>query len=127
LKILFISAVIIFTDQLSKLYIKGISLPLFGIRFDGLIPGHNYPALGDSLKLRLIENPGIGFGIYPGDEFKSLISVINLMLTGALLVYLISTRNDLFGKSIGAALLIGGAAGNLIDRMFYGVFLIMPL
>jgi signal peptidase II len=121
LKVLLFSAAIFLADQVSKFYVKGISLPLLGINFEGIPAGVKYPLAGDNLNITLLENPGFAFGIYPGIEYKFILTILTLLITAGLLVYLYRSRNDLFIKRFSAALLLGGAAGNLTDRIFYGV------
>jgi signal peptidase II len=121
LKVLLISAVIFLADQLSKLFIKGISVPLLGINFSGISIGDKFPLVSDNISITLLENPGFAFGIYPGIEYKFILTLLTLFITMGLFVYLYKSRNDSFVKRFAAALLIGGAAGNLTDRIFYGV------
>jgi signal peptidase II len=121
LKVLIISAVIIIADQLSKIFIKGASLPWLNIYTDGITPGVRYPLLADSLNITLIENPGFAFGIYPGSEYKIFLTIVTLFITAGLAYHLYKSANNNLTGRIATALLLGGAAGNLIDRVFYGV------
>jgi signal peptidase II len=121
LKILYISAAVVIADQFTKIFIKGISLPLFNISINGIIPGRKYPLLGNYLNLTLVENPGIAFGINPGIQLKAVITLITLLITAVLIIYLYKSRNESLLKKTALALMIGGACGNLIDRIFYGI------
>jgi signal peptidase II len=121
LKVLFFSLAVVLFDQLTKIYIKGISLPSLGFDIQGITPGTRHPVISDILSITLLENPGFAFGIYPGIEYKLLLTILTLLVTAGLLVYLYKSRFDIFRKRFAAALLIGGAAGNLIDRIFYGI------
>jgi signal peptidase II len=118
--IIFSLAVVLF-DQLTKIYIKGISLTSLGLDIQGITPGEKHPVFSDILSITLLENPGFAFGIYPGIEYKFLLTIVTLLLTAGLFVYLYQSSGDTFRKRLAAALLIGGAAGNLIDRIFYGI------
>jgi signal peptidase II len=91
-------------------------LPLEGIPY-----GHSQPLIDDIFRITYIENPGIAFGInIPG--FKVFFAVFSIVASIAILVYL---KRNLFrlgiGERIALALILGGAVGNLIDRVFYGV------
>jgi signal peptidase II len=121
LKVLFVSAAVFLADQLSKIYIKGISFPSFGINIEGISPGVKYPVTGESLSITLLENPGFAFGLDPGIEYKFILTIITLLVTAGLFIFLFNSRHDNFIKRFAAALLIGGAAGNLTDRIFYGI------
>jgi signal peptidase II len=67
------------------------------------------------------ENPGIAFGIYPGENLKLLICLFTLMASILMCYYLYKNRNSSFNLRLSLAIIIGGALGNLIDRLFYGV------
>jgi signal peptidase II len=77
--------------------------------------------MGDTVRITFVENPGMAFGISfgAGKIFLSLFSVI----ASALLVwYLARLETPSFGAKLALALIFAGATGNLIDRVFYGVF-----
>lgn len=111
----------IFIDQFTKLYIKGIEIPFFNISFEGMHIGESINVIGDFFKITFIENPGMAFGFNPGSDFKFWISIFSLLASIGLLVYLFSVRKKSLSLRIAIALILGGAAGNLIDRMFYGI------
>ncbi len=62
----------------------------------------------------LIYNSGIAFGIASGSS--GLITLFGLAVSGVIAVSLIRTRH--WGTTIGAALVLGGALGNVADRIF---------
>jgi signal peptidase II len=121
LKVLFISAAIILADQISKVFIKGLSLPYFDFNIQGIPYGEKYPLVNQTISITLLENPGFAFGIDPGIRLKFLFTLLTVLITIGLIVYLYQSRKDIFSKRFAAALLIGGAAGNLVDRIFYGI------
>jgi signal peptidase II len=122
LKILFLSLILFLVDQISKLFVRGFSLPWFNINHHGLFPGESKPVINDVLHLTLVENPGIAFGIDPGESLRDLILIITLMCCIGFLYYLIFAKNASNKVRISVALILGGAAGNLFDRIFYGYF-----
>ncbi len=117
MRLLFVSAFIVIVDQVTKLLVKGLP----ALNLSGLHPGQKVPLLGNILGITLVENPGIAFGINFGSEFKLIISIFTLAATIALFIYLFKIRNKSFGLRFSIALILGGAAGNLIDRLFYGL------
>jgi len=121
LKVLYYTFGVIFIDQFTKLYIKGIEIPFFNISFEGMHIGESINVIGDFFKITFIENPGMAFGFNPGSDFKFWISIFSLLASIGLLVYLFSVRKKSLSLRIAIALILGGAAGNLIDRMFYGI------
>jgi signal peptidase II len=121
LKILYLTLAIILADQISKFYIKGISIPALNIKFDGMYLGESISVIGDFFKITFIENPGMAFGFDPGSDFKLFISVFSLVASIGLLVYLYTIRKKSLSIKIAIALILGGAVGNVIDRMFYGL------
>ena len=122
MKILFLSLILFLVDQISKLFIRGFSLPWFNINHHGLFPGESKPVINDVLHLTLVENPGIAFGIDPGESLRDLILIITLMSCIGFLYYLIFAKNASKIVRVSVALILGGAAGNLFDRIFYGYF-----
>jgi signal peptidase II len=120
-KVLYLTLAVIFTDQISKFYIKGISIPFLNINFDGMYLGESISVIGDFFRITFTENPGMAFGFDPGSKFKLFISIFSLIASIALLVYLFSVRNKSLSLKIAIALILGGAIGNVIDRMFYGL------
>ena len=122
MKVLFISFGVVLVDQLSKLFVKGFSIPFLNLSIHGMYQGERIPLLGNFFNITFVENPGIAFGIYFGDSFKFLISLFTLIASIGLAVYLYRSRDKIFSLRFAIALILGGAVGNLIDRIFYGVF-----
>jgi len=104
--------VIVVLDQLSKAAIRA-TLPLH--QSVTIIPG-----LMDFTHVR---NTGAAFGILNGVDFPFKTVVIAVIATAALIgvgVYAASLAHHQRAARIGLALIIGGAAGNLIDRVIAG-------
>ena len=119
MRVLVLSGIIIVCDQVSKLLVKGIEFPWLGISIPGMHYGTSKPVIGDFFRLTYIENPGMAFGIDVGG--KLFFSVFSIVASIAILAYLYRARSDSLGFRISLAMILGGAVGNLIDRMFYGV------
>jgi signal peptidase II len=117
--VLWITFFVIVFDQLTKLLVKGS--PWSFLPFQGMQYGSSFKFIDDVIRITYIENPGIAFGInIPG--FKVVFAVFSIVASIAILYYL--KRNLLrlkVGERIALALILGGAVGNLIDRVFYGV------
>jgi len=121
LKALYWSLGVVIIDQVSKFFVKGFSLPFININFDGMYLGQMIPIAGNFFRITFVENPGMAFGYDPGLNFKLIISVFSLIASIGLIFYLYVIRNRSWSLRIAIALILGGAVGNLIDRMFYGL------
>jgi signal peptidase II len=120
-KVLYLSFVVLVADQLSKFYVKGISLPFLNLKLGGMQLGESISVIGDFFRITFTENPGMAFGFNPGSDFKLLISIFSLVASVGLLIYLFISRNKSLSLRIAIALILAGAVGNVIDRMFYGL------
>ena len=122
MKILLLSLILFLIDQISKLFVRGFSLPWFNINHKGLFPGESKQVMKDVFHITLVENPGIAFGIDSGESLRDLILIITILTCIGFLAYLIFAKNADNKVRISVALILGGAAGNLFDRIFYGFF-----
>jgi signal peptidase II len=121
-KILFVSFFVVLIDQVSKLAVKGFSIPFINFYHTGMYEGERIRILGDFFRFTFIENPGMAFGIDPGINFKLWITVFSLLASIGIVIYLFIMKNESFTMRFSLALILGGAIGNLIDRLFYGIF-----
>ncbi len=119
LRILNVSLFIVVADQITKLMVKGISIPALGIHFNGLPLGSSRQIIGEFLRLTYIENPGMAFGIDIGG--KLFFSIFSIAASAGILYYLYRARNESIFFRVALAMILGGAIGNLIDRVFYDV------
>jgi signal peptidase II len=118
-RVLLVSLIIVLADQVTKFLVKGLDAPALGLSWTGMAYASSRPVLGDFVRLTYIENPGMAFGIDVGGKlFFSLFSVVASV---AIVAYLYAARGERFGFRFSLALILGGAVGNLIDRVFYGV------
>ena len=119
MRVLILSLLIVIGDQAAKLMIKGASFPALGITLSGIPYGSSRPLLGNFLRLTYIENPGMAFGIDIGG--KLFFSLFSVAASIAIVAYLYHARREPLGFRLSLAMILGGALGNLIDRVFYGV------
>lgn len=119
MKVLYITISAVFLDVITKLLVKGIQLPLVGIQLNGMPYGSSITILGDFLKLTFIENPGMAFGIHVSN--KEYLALFTIIATLGLLFYLYRIRKESFWLRMPMALILAGAIGNLINRVFFGV------
>ncbi|MFB6099093.1 MAG: signal peptidase II [Salinibacter sp.] len=79
------------------------------------------PLLGDWLRLTFTENPGMAFGITIGPP--GTVTVLSLVATVLVAAYIYQVRNDYAPYRWSLSLILGGALGNIVDRVFYGVLM----
>src|SRR5438067_422324 len=104
-------AVVVF-DQLTKAIVRAM-LPLYEHR--EIVPGF--------LDFTHVRNTGAAFGILNAVDFPFKPVVIAIIAAAALIgvgVYAASLAHHQFVARVGLALIIGGAAGNLLDRIVAG-------
>ena len=65
-----------------------------------------------------VENRGVSFGMF-SEHDKSFYFGILSMLVSAYIIYLLAKSKDLI-ESLGLSLILGGAVGNGVDRLYYG-------
>ncbi|MBA7685269.1 MAG: signal peptidase II [Calditrichaeota bacterium] len=75
--------------------------------------------VGDFFRLTYVENSGIVFGIKVGGALP-LFTVLSIVATILILFYFFRERANHLGVRISLALILGGAVGNLIDRLVFG-------
>lgn len=82
-----------------------------------LLKNADQPLIPGVIKLLGIRNTGVSFGLLAGHpEMVALITLALILLAGLFL-----RRMRLGGLgALGAGLMLGGALGNLLDRMIYG-------
>lgn len=121
MKVLYLSFFVVLADQITKLLVKGFSIPFLNFNFDGMYVGQVIPVIGDFFRFTFIENPGMAFGYDPGSGLKLWVTLFSLAASVGLVIYIYFIKEKSLSLRIAIALILGGAVGNLIDRMFYGV------
>lgn len=77
------------------------------------------PLLGEFLKLSYVENRGAAFGIFQNKKF--FLNFLTIGITLYLCYFLLKHYHEMNRWTIyGFFLVIGGAVGNLLDRLFRG-------
>lgn len=111
---LLVAAVVAAADQLSKIWV----LQSFG---DPLPPSSFPPDHpGASFNLVLTWNYGVSYGLFNtrSPVYTVIFVIVAVLIVIGLVVWLWSERQTLLMLAIG--LVIGGAAGNVVDRLWHG-------
>jgi len=119
MRVLYLTGIVILLDQAAKLFIKGFDIPILNLYHAGIPLGASYPIFGEYVRLTFIENPGMAFGIDVGG--KLFLTIFSIFASIGIFIYLYKIRGEAFVIRLALALILGGAIGNLIDRVFYGV------
>ncbi len=122
MKVLYLTFAVFITDQLSKLAVKGFSIPFLDFNWVGMEYGESIDVIGTFLRITFVENPGMAFGLDVGPTQKLFLSIFTFIAVFGLFYYLYKSRERDLALRVGLALILAGALGNLIDRAFYGVF-----
>ncbi|AFN75344.1 putative signal peptidase [Melioribacter roseus P3M-2] len=121
MKALYVTLSVIIVDQITKLIVKGISIPFLNIHLEGMSYGESINVIGDFFKITFVENPGLAFGIDVNDSAKLALSIFSLIASIGIFYYLYKSKHQKLVVRVALALILGGAIGNMIDRTFYGV------
>jgi signal peptidase II len=109
---LVLAAVVLLADQVTKTLIRA-----------NMALGQSIPPEG-TFRLTYVRNPyGVfGFGDHWGPDLSPIFFVVGTVIAVILIAWLHFNYSPLRSKfaSIGMGLLMGGAMGNLIDRVFLG-------
>jgi signal peptidase II len=114
MRFLWLSAAVVALDQATKVAVLQFMASPTGV-------SRSIPLIGDWLRLTFTENPGMAFGITIGPP--GTVTVLSLIATCLVAAYLYHIRNGYAPYLWSLTLIFGGAVGNIIDRVFYGVIL----
>lgn len=100
-------------DQGSKLFM------LYGAGFAHMPPGQAVPVL-PFFNLVMVWNPGISYGLFPASSVwgTAVLVLIDVVAVAGLTWWLWGSTSRILTAGFG--LIIGGALGNLVDRLVYG-------
>ena len=118
MKVLYVTLSVVIADQVTKLFVMGLQIPALGINIPGMPLYSSEPIIGNFLRFTYIQNPGMAFGIDFG--WKSFFAIFSIIASLAIFLYLYKVRQESRVVRFSLALILGGAIGNLIDRVFYG-------
>ena len=104
---LFIAVVIIIVDQVSKLYL----IDLMARHPDGI-------EVTSFFNLVMVWNRGVSFGMFAGDNMRWILVAITAVIAGIVFFWLRKATNRMLAAGLG--LVLGGAIGNIIDRVRLG-------
>jgi signal peptidase II len=105
-RIILIFIIVFLTDQVTKHL----------IRYTFTL-GKSVSVLGQFLKFTYIENPGIAFGIRVKNS--TIFTILSILACIGIAIYLYLHWKQSMGFKISLTLILGGAVGNLYDRIIY--------
>jgi len=106
-KIIGLSSVFLIIDIILKLIIK-----------NNMVVNESINIINNFFSLTYVKNTGAAWSILSGKQF--FLIIVTIMVIISLLIYLYKMKNYNSLDIIGYSLLLAGALGNLIDRIFYG-------
>lgn len=104
---------VLLVDQVVKIHIKTT-----------MTIGESISVFGDWFQIRFIENPGMAFGLdIPGRWGKPVLTIFRIIAVAVIGWYLHQQilKKAPTGLILCIALILAGAAGNIIDSLFYGI------
>lgn len=103
----FFALILIFLDQISKYWVRQY-----------MSPAESIPVIKNVFHITYVENTGIAFGLFPGANFVfvtlSALIVVGIILWGKKGLVKLGKERLYLG------LILGGAVGNLVDRLRFG-------
>lgn len=108
MRFLWITLTVLFIDQATKAAV-----------YLNMYPGQSIALIGDWFRLTFTQNPGMAFGITLG--VPQLVPVLAVVATTLIVLYIIHVRNGYAPYVASLMTILGGALGNIIDRVFYGM------
>ncbi|MBL4596837.1 MAG: signal peptidase II [Robiginitomaculum sp.] len=107
-----LALLVVVLDQLTKYWI------LYGLKLREMPGGHL--ELSPIVDLTFVWNRGVSFGLFQADSQWSRLLLIGFALAVVvfMVIWLLRADHKILGTALG--FIIGGALGNLIDRIYYG-------
>ncbi len=116
-KSLLLILLLVLIDQVSKFYIK-LNFPL---SYSDITGDQNAVEVFSWFKIFFVENEGAAFGMkIIGKLFLSLFRIVAVIVL-AIYIHKLIKRGARVGYVLAISALLAGAAGNIIDSVFYGV------
>lgn len=101
-----IAAVVLVVDQITKFRISG-----------SMMRGESISVIGEFFRITYVHNSGAAFGLDLGGRWSFII--VTIIVAAFILFYYARTENTLTARWA-LALILGGALGNLVDRIRIG-------
>lgn len=102
-----VAIVVVLVDQISKMLARA-----------HLRPDYAVDVISGFFRLTLVHNSGAAFGLFPGGRFF-FVTVAVAVVVGLILYARVASDGSLL-RVIALGLGVGGAAGNLVDRLAFG-------
>jgi signal peptidase II len=102
---------VVFFDQITKKFFSA-----------NLDLGESLPVIRNFLHMTLVHNTGIAFGLFKNQGFVFIVIPIIAIVLLAYNIYYYRYRAEELNRFyiVAVSMILGGAIGNLIDRMTYG-------
>lgn len=105
-----IAVSVIVVDQICKVIV-----------LNSMSRGESIPLIGSWLRFTFTENPGMAFGVRFGPP--ATITILSIVATVIIAIYLVRVAHVFTPYRISLSMVLGGALGNIIDRVLYGKLL----
>lgn len=111
-RLIFTSLITLVIDQITKIYV------VFWMGLDSKL---SIDVLPPFLNFRMAWNKGVNFGLFSNNDQSGpyILVGISLVITFGVLIWIYRDPPSKLGY-LAAGLLVGGALGNVIDRLAYG-------
>ena len=102
---------IVLVDRLSKIFFS-----------DLLVYGESLPIIRNVLHMTMVHNTGIAFGFFKDQGITFIVIPIVAVVLLVFNIYYYRQNNEALSRTyiVAFSLILGGAIGNLIDRIVYG-------
>jgi len=101
------AALVLGVDQATKAWVRSV-----------FVPGDSVPVIADVFHLTYVRNTGAAFGILQGNV--GLLIAASAVMVAAVLLYSRAVAGSQPLVRVGYGLALGGALGNLVDRVRFG-------
>lgn len=98
-----IAVIVLIIDQLTKLFVTG-----------NMVLYEDIPVISGFFHITYVRNTGMAWSLLSGKQF--FLSIMAAIAIGVMVYYLMYKKPDKL-TTVALGLMIGGAAGNLIDRL----------
>jgi len=105
------TVLVVFIDRITKLFFS-----------DLLLYGESLPIIQNVLHMTMVHNTGIAFGFFKDYGVTFIIIPIVAIVLLVFNIYYYRQNNEALSRTyiVAFSLILGGAIGNLIDRIVYG-------